>query len=94
MNACDLSFSFSFVACASSLWDWLMAFIPGGFPSWTFLAGLTMGALLGPKALAIVLLVIGVLFGRRSVSSEEQYPHPDEKPAKKKRNSILGRLGE
>ena len=90
MSACEISFSFSFVACAGGLWDWLMTFIPGGFPSLTFIAGLVLGSLLGPKALAIALVVIGFLLGRRSVGTDEQYPDPDAvtkrdtKPRKKR----------
>ncbi len=93
MTACDLSFSFSVVACAAGLWDWLMAFIPGGFPSLTFLLGLTMGALLGPKSLAIALVVIGFLFGRRSMETHEHVSGKDAAPTppKPRKKTILGR---
>ena len=89
MSACDIGLSFSLTGCAAGLWDWLMAFIPGGFPALTFLVGLTMGALLGPKALAIALVVIGFLFGRRSVETHEHVEGKDatppvRKPAKSK----------
>lgn len=84
MSACDISLSFSFAACAAGLWDWLMAFIPGGFPSLTFLVGLTMGALLGPKALALALVVIGFLFGRRSVETHEHVDGKDAAPPVRK----------
>lgn len=92
MSACDISLSFSFAACAAGLWDWLMAFIPGGFPSLTFLVGLTMGALLGPKALALALVVIGFLFGRRSVEAHEHVDGKDAvppPPKPKKRKTIF-----
>lgn len=92
MSACDLSLSFSLTGCAAGLWDWLMAFIPGGFPSLTFLIGLTMGALLGPKALAIALVAIGFLFGRRSVDAHEHVDGKDAvppPPKPKKRKTIF-----
>lgn len=65
-------------------WPWL-AVVAGAGLAWRFA---------GAPGLAAFAAAVGFILGRRSVTTEEQYPHQDEKPAKKTRSSILGRLGE
>lgn len=74
--------------------DWLVPLLPYWPWAAVIIGGGIAWRIAGTPGLAAFAAAVGFILGRRSVTTEEQYPHPDEKPAKKKRSSLLGRLGE
>ena len=73
---------------SSWLPDWLEPLIP--YWPWAAVIG---GAglayrLAGAPGLAAFAAAVGFILGRRSVTTEHQYPHPDEKPAPKPKKGL------
>lgn len=93
MNSCSLV-SFDLGKCiggyaAGWMPEWLVPLIP----YWPW-AAVIVGAglayrLAGAPGLAAFAAAVGFILGRRSVPTSEQYPHPDEKPAPKKRKTLF-----
>jgi hypothetical protein len=92
MNGCGLA-GFDLGKCIGGYaagWvpDWLVPLIP----YWP-LAAVIVGAgvayrLAGAPGLAAFAAAVGFILGRRSVTTEHQYPHPDEKPAPKPKKGL------
>ena len=69
--------------------DWLVPLLP-----YWWVAALVGGAgiayrLAGAPGLAAFAAAVGFILGRRSLPTEHQYPHPDDKPAPKKRKTLF-----
>lgn len=95
MNACGLNFGMDVGACISSMvtgWlpDWLVPLLP--FWPWAAVI-LALGIayrIAGLPGITAAAAAVGYILGRRSVRTEDQFPHPDEAPpAKKKRKTLF-----
>lgn len=95
MNPCGFSFGMDVGACISSMaagWvpDWLAPLLP--FWPWAAVI-LALGIayrIAGLPGITAAAAAIGYILGRRSVRTEDQFPHPDPAPpVKKKRKTIF-----
>ena len=78
--------------CLSSALTNLVATVPWEWTIGALVAGTIVGASLGWLGVFASIAAVLAYFGGRSrvgLSSEQQYPHPDEKPAPKKRKTIF-----
>lgn len=94
MNECKFSLGLDIGLCLKSM---ALGWVPEWVWQYTWLwpwAAVIVGAglayrLAGAPGLAAFAAAVGFILGRRSVTTEHQYPHPDEKPAPKKRKTIF-----
>lgn len=94
MNPCGFSFGMDVGACVSSMaagWvpDWLAPLMP--YWPWAALI-LALGLayrIAGLPGITAAAAAIGYILGRRSVRTEDQFPHPDVAPPVKKKRKTL-----
>lgn len=94
MNPCSFSFGMDVGACISSMaagWvpDWLAPLLP--YWPWAAVI-LALGLayrIAGLPGITAAAAAIGYILGRRSVRTEEQFPHPDAAPPVKKKRKTL-----
>jgi hypothetical protein len=77
--------------CFAQGFDWLFSFVPFGFTGAVFIAGVIVGAVLKWKGIAIVVSLWALLrlLPAKAVPTEQLFPHPDDKPAPKKRKTLF-----
>lgn len=94
MNPCGFSFGMDVGACISSWFtgwvpDWLVPLLPY-WPIFAVVVGAGIAwRFAGAPGLAAFAAAVGYILGRRSVKTEEQFPHPDASPPVKKKKRTL-----
>ena len=93
MNACGLV-SFDLGKCIGGyLTGWMPEWLLPLLPYWPWAAILVGGGLAwrfaGAPGLAAFAAAVGFILGRRSVQTEDQFPHPDVPPVQPKKRKTL-----